>query len=118
MTNPRPPTPPLMRSRKRRFGCRYIQHAGSDIGNAQRFCRIFGHSPILWQTSSFEQLSSTRSIPFRVALSATAGSFPPSAFTDFLSTMTQTDFCEFSHTFQYGLHLKVLTSQISPHKVQ
>ena len=35
------------------------------VGNrhAPRFCHTFGHSPILWQTSSLEQLLSTRPIP-------------------------------------------------------
>ena len=31
--------------------------------DAPRFCHTFSHSPILWQTSSFEQLLSTRLIP-------------------------------------------------------
>ena len=63
MTNPRPPTPPLMRSRKRRFS--YWHEAARLVGNqsAPRSCHTFSHSPILWQTSSFEQLLSTRPIP-------------------------------------------------------
>ena len=63
MTNPRPPTPPLMRSRKRRFSCWHETACLVGYRDAQRFCRTFGHSPILWQTSSFEQLLSTRPIP-------------------------------------------------------
>ena len=63
MANPRPPTSPLMRSRKRRFS--YWNLTARLVGNrsALRFCRTFGLSPILWQTSSSEQLLSTRSIP-------------------------------------------------------
>ncbi len=63
MANPRPPTPPLMRARKRRFS--YWHEAARLVGNrhAPRFCHTFGHSPILWQTSSLEQLLSTRPIP-------------------------------------------------------
>ena len=35
-----------------------------EVRNARRFCHTFGHSPILWQTSSFEQLLSTRPNPY------------------------------------------------------
>ena len=52
-----------MRSRKRRFS--YWHEAARLVGNqsAPRSCHTFSHSPILWQTSSFEQLLSTRPIP-------------------------------------------------------
>ena len=52
-----------MRARKRRFSWWHL--AARLIGNldALRFCHTFGHSPILWQTSSFEQLLSSRPIP-------------------------------------------------------
>ena len=52
-----------MRSRKRRFS--YWHEAARLVGNrcAQRFCPTFGRSPILRQTSSLEQLLSTRPIP-------------------------------------------------------
>ena len=52
-----------MRARKRRFS--YWHEAARLVGNrhAPRFCHTFGHSPILWQTSSLEQLLSTRPIP-------------------------------------------------------
>ena len=51
-----------MRSRKRRFS--YWHEAARLVGNqsAPRSCHTFSHSPILWQTSSFEQLLSTRPI--------------------------------------------------------
>ena len=63
MANPRPPTPPIMRARKRQFS--YWHEAARLVGNrcAQRFCPTFGRSPILRQTSSLEQLLSTRPIP-------------------------------------------------------
>ena len=63
VTNPRPPTPPLMRFRKRRFSCWYLAARLVGYQDAPRFCHTFGHSPILWQISSFEQLLSTRPIP-------------------------------------------------------
>lgn len=63
VTNPRPTTPPLMRFRKRRFSCWYLAARLAGYQDAPRFCHTFGHSPILWQISSFEQLLSTRPIP-------------------------------------------------------
>ena len=73
--NPRPPTPPLMRFRKRRFSCWH--EAGHLVGyrDAQRFCHTFCHSPILWQTSSFEQLLSTRPIPYMLYYQQPPGPF-------------------------------------------
>ena len=65
-----------------------------------------------------EQLLSPRPNSYRAVLPATAGPFPPSAFTDFSGTMAQTDFCGFSHASQHGLHLTVRIPQTSPLKVQ
>ena len=75
MANPRPPTPPLMRSRKRRFS--YWHEAACLVGNrsALRFCHTFGRSPILWQTFSSEQLHSTRPIPVMLYYQQPPGPF-------------------------------------------
>ena len=52
-----------MRARKRRFSCWHLTTRLVGYQDARRFRHTFGHSPILWQTSSLEQLLSTRPIP-------------------------------------------------------
>ena len=84
MANPRPPTPPLMRSRKRRFSCWYLAACLVESRDALRFCHTFGHSPILWQISSFEQLLSTSPIPVVLYYQQ-----PPGPFLHWLSPVSQ-----------------------------
>ena len=64
-----------MRSRKRRFGCRRLTVCLFGYTDAQRFCFTFGHSPIFRQTSSFEQLLSTRPIPSMLCRQQPPGPF-------------------------------------------
>lgn len=45
------------------FSRHYLAARLAGYQDAPRFCHTFGHSPILWQISSFEQLLSTRPIP-------------------------------------------------------
>ena len=68
---------------------------------------------ILFRATAFNTSDSLHAV-----LPATAGPFPPSAFTNFLGTMAQTDFCGFNHVLQHGLHLTMRTPQTSPDKVQ
>ena len=64
-----------MRSRKRRFSYWHLTTRMVGYRDAQRFCHTFGHSPILWQTSSFEQLLSTRPIPYMLYYQQPPGPF-------------------------------------------
>ena len=94
------------------------QHVWSDTGTLSDSA-----IPLVTHLSSdghplIEQLLSTRPNSYHAVLPATAGPFPPSAFTDFLGTMAQTDFCGFNHALQHGLHLAMRIPQTSPDKVQ
>ena len=73
-----------MRFRKRRFSCWHEAARLVGYRDAQRFCHTFGHSPILWQTSSHEQLLSTRPIPDMLYLQQ-----PPGPFLRRLSPISQ-----------------------------
>ena len=64
--------------RFRKHGSSVVSIAARLAGyqDAPRFCHTFGHSPILWQISSFEQLLSARPDSWHAVLPATARPFP------------------------------------------
>jgi hypothetical protein len=120
VTNPRPPTPPLIRARKRRFS--YWHEAARLVGNqsAQQFCHTFGHSPILWQTSSFEQLLSTHPIPDMLYFQQLPGPFLHrlSPTSQVLWPRLTSVGSAMPYDMGYKLSTPLRFPQTSPHKVQ